>query len=59
MQIQGETVSWMSVDFRHVLYAGWICSVAPPAGVSFAQINRLCEHGIMQQRAISIERKIP
>lgn len=49
-----KKVSCRKIDFRHVLYAGWITSVSPPDGVSFAQINRLCEHGIMQQRAIDM-----
>ena len=43
------------VDFRHVLYAGWIISANPPPKISFAQINRLCEHGIMQQRAVDLQ----
>jgi hypothetical protein len=41
------------VDFRHILYAGWITTVAG-TGMAFADINRLCEHGILQQRAIEI-----
>lgn len=40
-----------TVDFRHVLYAGWIAS-ATEKRVNFTQINRLCEHGLLQQRAI-------
>ena len=43
------------VDFRHVLYAGWVVAADPPPQVSFAQINRLCEHGIMQQHAIGLQ----
>lgn len=43
-------------DFRDILYAGWIASVQPGAP-SFEQINRLCEHAIMQQSAIDIQLK--
>jgi hypothetical protein len=48
------TFSCRSVDFRHILYAGWIASTAVN-DLKFKEINRLCEHGIMQQRAIDIE----
>ncbi|NTZ82543.1 hypothetical protein FCJ61_05880 [Burkholderia metallica] len=41
------------VDFRHVLYAGWIVAAGQSAD-SFFTLNRLCEHGIMQQHAIDI-----
>jgi hypothetical protein len=55
---ENKAVSCRKIDFRHVLYAGWIASTTPPEDVSFAQINRLCEHGMMQQRAIDMpERK--
>lgn len=52
-----ETRSVLSrhVDFRHILYAGWVISATPPPKISFAQINRLCEHGIMQQRAVDLQ----
>jgi hypothetical protein len=43
------------IDFRHVLYAGWIVAAEPPPKISFEQINRLCEHGIMQQHAIDLQ----
>jgi hypothetical protein len=42
------------VDFRHILYAGWIASEFDPENLNFAMVNRLCEHGIMQQNAISL-----
>ncbi|MHA6911098.1 hypothetical protein ACQUJS_22245 [Ralstonia pseudosolanacearum] len=42
-----------AVDFRHILYAGWICADCID-GISFADVNRLCEHAIMQQRAINM-----
>ena len=41
-------------DFREILYAGWIASVQAGAP-SFELVNRLCEHAIMQQRAIDIQ----
>jgi hypothetical protein len=52
IESSGDMNFW-AIDFRHVLYSGWIASVTVP-GISFEQINRLCEHGIMQQRAIDI-----
>jgi hypothetical protein len=41
------------IDFRHILYAGWIAENYSK-DVSFYSINRLCEHGIMQQRGIDL-----
>jgi hypothetical protein len=49
-----QTVCWRHVDFRHILYAGWIAA-ANNTGLSFLALNRLCEHAIMQQRSIYIE----
>lgn len=49
-----HTMCWHKIDFRHVLYAGWIASATRP-DIPFMVLNRLCEHGIMQQRAINIE----
>jgi hypothetical protein len=43
----------VDVDFRHILYAGWVAS-RDGANHDFVRINRLCEHAIMQQRAISV-----
>jgi len=43
------------VDFRHILYAGWIASEYNPEQLDFSLVNRLCEHGIMQQRAIYLK----
>lgn len=51
---QLHTMCWHRVDFRHVLYAGWIASANTPS-IPFSVLNRLCEHGIMQQRAINME----
>ncbi|AJX80419.1 hypothetical protein BG97_1707 [Burkholderia pseudomallei 7894] len=42
-----------TVDFRHILYAGWLAAKSD-ASISFHEINRLCEHAIMQQAAIKI-----
>lgn len=42
------------VDFRHILYAGWIAAADTKAKIPFDTVNRLCEHGIMQQRAIKL-----
>lgn len=45
-----------SRDFREILYAGWIASIQPDMP-TFEQINKLCEHAIMQQHAIDIQLK--
>lgn len=43
------------IDFRHILHAGWIAeNHTYNKDVTFYQINRLCEHGIMQQRGINL-----
>jgi hypothetical protein len=42
-----------AVDFRHILYAGWIASQRENP-IGFLDLNRLCEHAIMQQRSIEI-----
>jgi hypothetical protein len=47
----------VNVDFRHIIYVGWIAEAALNDGnkkFSFQQINQLCEHAIMQQKAIDI-----
>jgi hypothetical protein len=49
-----QTMSWRRIDFRNVLYAGWI-TAANHSSIPFTNLNRLCEHAIMQQRAIEIE----
>ena len=41
------------VDFRHILYAGWIAAANQPPE-AFLMLNQLCEHGIMQQQAINL-----
>lgn len=40
-----------TVDFRHILYAGWIANHLE-SSVSFGDLNRLCQHGLMQQAGI-------
>lgn len=52
--LDSQEVRLQAVDFRHILYAGWIAAANDPT-ISFSNLNRLCEHAIMQQRAISIE----
>ena len=47
---KGEPIC-TDVDFRHILYAGWIASRSDNS-LSFPNINRLCEHAIMQLGAI-------
>ncbi|MEA2787278.1 MAG: hypothetical protein QOF71_3382 [Candidatus Eremiobacteraeota bacterium] len=51
-----ELVECTTVDFRHVLLAGWL-SWAEAMGTRdeecFRNINRLCAHAIMQQEGIS------
>ena len=42
-----------SLDFRQILHAGWL-RTTDAGTMSFEQVNRLCEHGIMQQRAIDL-----
>jgi len=49
-----RTLNCQKIDFRHILYVGWIKS-ADLGGLTFEQVNRLCGHAIMQQRAIDIE----
>jgi hypothetical protein len=49
-----EGTKLSAVDFRHILYAGWIAA-ASDTPIPFPSLNRLCEHAIMQQRAIAIE----
>jgi hypothetical protein len=49
------------VDFRHILFAGWLVAekLTTPSGsvkqgLTFDQLNRLCELGLLQQRAIDL-----
>lgn len=42
-----------AVDFRHIIYAGWIAS-RQDSPMEFDLVNRLCQHAIMQQGAIDM-----
>ncbi len=42
------------VDFRHILFSGWIAKASKPQ-MPVNIINQLCEHAIMQQIAIDTE----
>jgi hypothetical protein len=53
-EVEQGNVTMKVVDFRHILYAGWVSSKSS-VGVPFQTINRLCEHGIMQQKAIEMQ----
>ena len=46
------TPSAVNIDFRDTLYAGWLAS-NHQSSIPFSDINRLCEHGIMQQLGIN------
>jgi hypothetical protein len=50
---QDGRLETLPVDFRDILYAGWLVT-KHPSKVPFFELNRLCEHGIMQQSAIEI-----
>lgn len=52
---ENQSVRCRSVDFRNILEAGWLA--ATTSTLSFAKLNRLCEHGILQQQAIEITLK--
>ncbi|MES2784704.1 MAG: hypothetical protein V4684_04515 [Pseudomonadota bacterium] len=46
-----------TIDFRHILYAGWIQGHSNTIGQK--DLNRLCEHAIMQQRALKMFTALP
>ena len=50
--IINNEVNFYPVDFRHILYLGWITAQKIPEDL-FHNHNRLCEHAIMQQRGIN------
>lgn len=52
-----DSVECRAVDFRQILYAGWITNSVRPE-ISFDIVNRLCEHAIMQQRGIDLRLKV-
>jgi hypothetical protein len=41
------------VDFRHIIYCGWIVSRNTP-DIPFSLVNKLCEYAVMQQMAIDV-----
>lgn len=43
-----------AIDFRTILFSGWIAA-EPAAPVRFYDINRLCDHAILQQQAIKLQ----
>jgi hypothetical protein len=49
---QDQSIPCGSVDFRHILLAGWLVALEATEGARFEQINRLCSHAIMQQQGI-------
>jgi len=56
-----EKPSNRAIDFRHILFGGWIASISadsrPEAKgpeLEFSEINKLCEMGILHQRAIDL-----
>jgi len=55
-----------NVDFRTILFAGWVRWHCEPTitdstvhDPTFSRINRLCERGMLQQRAINLVKKRP
>lgn len=53
------------IDFRHILLAGWIAAHNAMEGAQgaeqrlrFFQMNKLCEMGLLQQRAIDLHNKL-
>ena len=53
-----------AIDFRHILFGGWIASAnvssdteANGPKLEFSEINKLCEMGILHQRAIDLHDK--
>lgn len=47
---QDDSLTLQQIDFRHILYAGWIHGHS--TDIDQKTLNRLCEHAIMQQRAV-------
>lgn len=46
-----------NIDFRDILFAGWVAASANDATLDFDTANKLCEYGILQQRSIKMMRK--
>lgn len=47
------------VDFRDILFAGWIATSNSVQSLKFEHANKLCEYGILQHRAIKIMQAQP
>lgn len=43
-----------NVDFRDILFAGWIAASCKDPILEFEDANRLCEYGLLQQRSIKM-----
>ena len=54
---EDNTPQLPKVDFRHILYAGWIHGHCESIDTKI--LNRLCEHAIMQQRALKTFAEAP
>jgi hypothetical protein len=50
---ESKSIVCEKADFRDILEAGWI-SASAPSPLTFFQLNRLCELGILQQKAVDI-----
>ena len=51
-----EDIVNQTVDFRHILLAGWLAEHnCVRDGFSFLKLNKLCEMGLLQQRAIDLQ----
>jgi hypothetical protein len=54
---QSLDVTNASVDFRSILYAGWLTWMSEErqkANLSFLKLNMLCQRGILQQSAVDV-----
>ena len=54
---QSLQVTNVSVDFRSILFAGWLTWMSDErkkGDLSFIKLNMLCQRGILQQRAIDV-----
>ncbi len=51
--MENGKVKCEKIDFRHILYIGWILK-QHSSNIPFLVLNQLCEHAIMQQRGINL-----
>lgn len=62
-QFKPKNFSLRSVDYRTILYAGWLTLVDPPIKTftlkddRFYDVNRLCDQAILQQEAVVMQAK--